>query len=59
MEEYDPTIEDNYRMQVVIDGQVCTLDIIDTAGQDGYDAILDQYIRTGDGYLLVFAVNEV
>ena len=32
--EYDPTIEDSYRKQVVIDGETCLLDILDTAGQE-------------------------
>ena len=34
MDEYDPTIEDSYRKQVVIDGETCLLDILDTAGQE-------------------------
>ena len=75
MEEYDPTIEDSYRKQVVIDGETCLLDILDTAGQEEYRCVLDwycergyifsvfsamrdQYMRTGEGFLLVFAVNE-
>ena len=33
VEEYDPNIEDCYRKQAVIDGEVCRLDILDTAGQ--------------------------
>ena len=36
MDEYDPTIEDSYRKQVVIDGETCLLDILDTAGQEEY-----------------------
>lgn len=34
--EYDPTIEDHYRKQVVIDEEQCLLDIFDTAVQEGY-----------------------
>uniref|UniRef100_A0AC35TZ42 Small monomeric GTPase n=1 Tax=Rhabditophanes sp. KR3021 TaxID=114890 RepID=A0AC35TZ42_9BILA len=58
VEEYDPTIEDSYRKQVVIEGETCLLDILDTAGQEEYSAMRDQYMRAGDGFLLVFAVNE-
>lgn len=58
VEEYDPTIEDSYRKQVVIDGETCLLDILDTAGQEEYSAMRDQYMRTGEGFLLVFALNE-
>ena len=57
-DEYDPTIEDSYRKQVVIDGETCLLDILDTAGQEEYSAMRDQYMRTGEGFLLVFAVNN-
>ncbi|CAD5218544.1 unnamed protein product [Bursaphelenchus okinawaensis] len=57
--EYDPTIEDSYRKQVLIDGETCLLDILDTAGQEEYSAMRDQYMRTGEGFLLVFALNEL
>lgn len=59
MDEYDPTIEDSYRKQVVIDGETCLLDIIDTAGQeDKHSSLKDQYMRAGEGFLIVFAVNN-
>jgi GTPase KRas protein len=58
VDEYDPTIEDSYRKQVVIDAETCLLDILDTAGQEEYSAMRDQYMRTGEGFLLVFAVNN-
>ena len=57
-EEYDPTIEDSYRKQVVIDGENCLLDILDTAGKEEYRAMTDQNMRTGEGFLIVFAVNN-
>lgn len=59
VDEYDPTIEDSYRKQVVIDGETCLLDILDTAGQEEYSAMRDQYMRTGEGFLLVFAINSL
>lgn len=58
VDEYDPTIEDSYRKQVVIDSETCLLDILDTAGQEEYSAMRDQYMRTGEGFLCVFAVNN-
>uniref|UniRef100_A0A0X3NIZ3 small monomeric GTPase n=1 Tax=Schistocephalus solidus TaxID=70667 RepID=A0A0X3NIZ3_SCHSO len=58
VDEYDPTIEDSYRKQVNIDGETCMLDILDTAGQEEYSAMRDQYMRTGEGFLCVFAVNN-
>ena len=32
--------EDSYRKQVVIDGETCLLDILDTAGQEEYRYVL-------------------
>jgi len=58
VEEYDPTIEDSYRKQANIDGQVAYLDILDTAGQDEYAAMREQYMVGGEGFLLVFAINS-
>ncbi|KAJ2237099.1 RAS2 protein [Coemansia sp. RSA 455] len=45
VETYDPTIEDSYRKQVVIDDQPCVLEVLDTAGQEEYTALRDQWIR--------------
>ena len=59
VDEYDPTIEDSYRKQVVIDGETCLLDILDTAGQEEYSAMRDQYMRTGEGFLCVFAIDNM
>jgi len=56
--QYDPTIEDSYRKQTVIDEETCILDILDTAGQEEYSAMRDQYVRTGQGYLLVYSVSS-
>merc|ERR1711871_1321726 len=56
IEEYDPTIEDSYRKQVTIDDETCILDILDTAGQEEYSAMRDQYMRTGQGFLIVYAI---
>ncbi|VDK84803.1 unnamed protein product [Dibothriocephalus latus] len=60
MTEYKLVVvgEDSYRKQVNIDGETCMLDILDTAGQENYSAMRDQYMRTGEGFLLVFAVNN-
>eukprot|EP00010_Vexillifera_abyssalis_P007221 CAMPEP_0201547688 /NCGR_PEP_ID=MMETSP0173_2-20130828/4180_1 /ASSEMBLY_ACC=CAM_ASM_000268 /TAXON_ID=218659 /ORGANISM="Vexillifera sp., Strain DIVA3 564/2" /LENGTH=188 /DNA_ID=CAMNT_0047956821 /DNA_START=68 /DNA_END=634 /DNA_ORIENTATION=- len=58
VDEYDPTIEDSYRKQATIDDEVAYLDILDTAGQDEYSAMREQYMVGGEGFLLVFAINS-
>ncbi|KAJ2954924.1 hypothetical protein O0L34_g3252 [Tuta absoluta] len=56
--DYDPTIEDSYTKQCVIDGVPMKLDILDTAGQEEFSAMREQYMRSGEGFLLVFAVTD-
>jgi len=58
IDEYDPTIEDSYRKQVTIDDETCLLDILDTAGQEEYSAMRDQYMRTGQGFIMVYAITS-
>jgi Ras-related protein R-Ras2 len=58
VQDYDPTIEDSYRKQCVIDDKVAHLDILDTAGQEEFSAMREQYMRTGEGFLLVFSVTD-
>eukprot|EP01092_Planopodium_desertum_P011124 TRINITY_DN50755_c0_g1_i1.p1 TRINITY_DN50755_c0_g1~~TRINITY_DN50755_c0_g1_i1.p1 ORF type:complete len:201 (+),score=38.01 TRINITY_DN50755_c0_g1_i1:23-604(+) len=58
VEEYDPTIEDSYRKQVEIDEQIAMLDILDTAGQEEFRAMRDQYMQGGEGFILVYAINS-
>ncbi|KAF2077839.1 hypothetical protein CYY_000884 [Polysphondylium violaceum] len=57
IEEYDPTIEDSYRRQCQIDEVTYLLDILDTAGQDDYSAMRDQYMRTGQGFILAYDIT--
>lgn len=55
--KYDPTIEDSYRKQVEVDKKACMLDIMDTAGQEEYSALRDQYMKTGEGFVLVYSIT--
>ena len=57
MEKYDPTIEDSYRKLVEVDGTACMLDIMDTAGQEEYSALRDQYMKTGQGFVLGYSIT--
>lgn len=45
MEDYEPTKADSYRKKVVLDGEEVQIDILDTAGQEDYAAIRDNYFR--------------
>ncbi|XP_076240997.1 ras-related protein M-Ras isoform X2 [Calliopsis andreniformis] len=56
--DYDPTIEDSYIQHTEVDKQWCILDVLDTAGQEEFSAMREQYMRKGDGFLLVYSVTD-
>ncbi|KNC54324.1 Psmras1, variant [Thecamonas trahens ATCC 50062] len=56
--DYEPTIEDSFLKQLTVDGQSCRLSILDTAGQEEYTTITDQYIEVGEGFVLVFDITS-
>ncbi|ORX90465.1 hypothetical protein K493DRAFT_58951 [Basidiobolus meristosporus CBS 931.73] len=56
LETYNPTIEDSFRTQAVIDKKPCSLEILDTAGQQEFTMLRDQWIREGEGFLLVYCI---
>ncbi|KAI8366691.1 ras-like protein 3 [Radiomyces spectabilis] len=58
VDEYDPTIEDSYRKQCVIDDETALLDVLDTAGQEEYSAMREQYMRNGEGFILVYSITS-
>src|SRR3954454_22928559 len=49
---------DSYRKQCIIDDEVALLDVLDTAGQEEYSAMREQYMRTGEGFLLVYSITS-
>lgn len=49
---------DSYRKQCTIDDEVALLDVLDTAGQEEYSAMREQYMRTGEGFLLVYSITS-
>lgn len=58
VDEYEPTKADSYRKDINIDGEEVNLDIMDTAGQEEYANVRDNYLRSGDGFLCVFSLTE-
>lgn len=58
--DHEPTKADSYRKNVEIpgDGHISTIDILDTAGQEDYAAIRDNYLRSGEGFLCIFALDD-
>ena len=42
----------------MIDDISSLLDILDTAGQEEFSSMQDQWMRDGQGFLLVYAINN-
>ncbi|XP_053908284.1 ras-related protein R-Ras [Cuculus canorus] len=55
---HDPTIEDSYSKLCRVDGVPVRLHIVDTAGQEELGGLREPHLRAGDGFLLVFAIND-
>jgi len=79
VEYYDPTIEDSYRKQIVIEG--CSpspskkgkkgkaasdeksslsvlIEILDTAGQEEFSPLRDQWIRESEAFVLIYSITS-
>ncbi|KAK7511852.1 putative ras small monomeric GTPase [Phyllosticta citribraziliensis] len=59
IESYDPTIEDSYRKAIDVDGRSVVLEILDTAGTEQFTAMRELYMKTGQGFLLVFSITSM
>ena len=57
-QEHDPTIEDRYKSKTSIEGKDYDIEILDTAGEEDYQNMMDMCINFGEGFLLVFAIND-
>ncbi|BGP48363.1 GTP-binding protein [Rhodotorula kratochvilovae] len=57
-EEYDPTVEDAYTLQVPVDGVEYSVELVDTAGQEEYRYALDQTAQSGDGFILAYSIDS-
>jgi small GTP-binding protein len=58
MEDYDPTIEDSYSKTLDVDGEAAHINILDTAGQDEYSGLAENWMRQGDGFVLVYSITS-
>ncbi|KAK7017026.1 Ras-related protein Rab-26 [Paramarasmius palmivorus] len=56
LETYDPTIEDAFLKQMVVGGRMCAIEIIDTAGQEEYSVLRNQWIRGAEAFVVVYSI---
>jgi len=55
---YDPSIEDAHRHHTTVDSVPCVLEILDTAGQEEYKCIAQQWVKNKHGFLLVYSIVD-
>lgn len=55
--ESDPTIEDSYRKLFEVNGKTYALEMLDTAGEEEFSCLRDQYIAAAQGYLIVYSIT--
>ena len=58
--EHDPTVEDFYHFNLKTkSGEEKEIQILDTAGEEDYQDMLDKWISQASGFILVFAINDL
>ncbi|GLB40654.1 putative ras subfamily of RAS small GTPases [Lyophyllum shimeji] len=58
VENYDPTIEEEYRRTITVDGELSSLEVLDTAGAEQFTSLNEVYIKSGKGFVLVFSLTQ-
>ena len=59
VDEYDPTIEDSYRKQIMYEDRPLLLDILDTCGLEEFSALRDQWLRSAEAFIICFACDRL
>ena len=55
---HDPTIEEKFKITKIINYEKLNLEILDTAGEKNYQNMFNSWVNKGDGFILVFAIND-
>ncbi|EIW57833.1 ras-domain-containing protein [Trametes versicolor FP-101664 SS1] len=58
LDQYDPTIEEEYEVTVEYEGKRSYLQILDTAGVEQFTGINETCIENGQGFVLVFSLTQ-
>ncbi|KAG9266506.1 ras-related and estrogen-regulated growth inhibitor [Astyanax mexicanus] len=56
--EYDPTLETIYRHEATVGGEAVVFEILDTAGQEEDALMVEEKIKWGDGFIIVYSVTD-
>jgi small GTP-binding protein len=58
VEDYDPTIEDQYTKTFELEGRAVKLEILDTAGQPEFSHLADYYLQQREAFILVYSIAD-
>jgi GTPase KRas protein len=58
VEEYIPTLADDFSKEIDLKGQKLTINIIDTAGQDDFREMRASFYSGVDGFILVYSITD-
>jgi GTPase KRas protein len=58
LDDYDPTIEDLYKKTISVDETPVPIEVLDTAGQEEFLPMQDEWIRSSRGVLLVYTIDR-
>lgn len=56
LEKYDPTIEDSYYKNIIVNGDVYKIEIVDTGSSDCIEIMDELYIKYGDGFIITYSI---
>tara|TARA_B100001093_G_scaffold516189_1_gene594374 strand:+ start:171 stop:755 length:585 start_codon:yes stop_codon:yes gene_type:complete len=57
-DDYEPTIEDSFRKQIIVDDKYEIINVVDTAGQEEYKSLQSGWIEKGDGFIIVYSIID-
>ncbi|XP_067948033.1 ras-related protein Rap-2b-like [Watersipora subatra] len=58
VQNYNPTVEDVYRKDIEVNKEPCVIEVLDTAGTEQFASMRDLYIRNGEGFIIVYGINN-
>ena len=58
LDDYEPTKADCFRKNLTFEDDEVQINILDTAGQEDYEGIRDHYIKSGEGFLIIFSITD-
>lgn len=58
VQNWEATIEDAYRKNMKVDGNIVALEILDTAGQEDFSTLRAQWMMDKEGYIFVYSLVD-